>query len=476
MRRTCCVRFYSGLSESQLRSRRRAVGSGSLDGRNSFSNVFLRSVHLVPASSDSSADVARDVFELRSGESRDSVAAVLPFSRVPSDVPEVAVADAMDVSYARLVGWWDENLGHASVPFAVRRLLRSTASCTVFHPTPVASAGTAVAIVEPQIIVAGTAAAAVASAHERTASRLLLNRPEEAEVELLAAYRAIFWGVAQQLQRAREGRGDEENNNNKDLLCLGAVRTLRLAPLLLPLAMRAMSAGASMEDVGVLGDRLPKLTQTAMLKGFQRLWTEDRERLLFAKRTDADANAAAAASPAVTSAAERQRRAQSIGDTLGANELETTPQLRVELVIPPQLMPAFGAAFASEPWDAPTSLLMPSNGRMFDMYAGLAPPESLRAFDGFIGNRAEVVAAIDSGTAVPAATQTLAGDAVVAEEQMTHVQMIAATTAGRRSERVERQRERIDAFAKGLLPSPDEPAYVPLSSGLASDNTSAVVR
>jgi hypothetical protein len=164
-------------------------------------------------------------------------------------------------------------------------------------------------------------------------------RNEEAQVELITAYRNILSEVAEyndprsHRRLCRQIR--DENGGRADT----PVSVLRIP------ALSLYSSGPQFE--GAMG----KLSQQSVIKAFHRLSQEAKETLI------KDAN------------------------------------FKVELYIPGQWYGEFQKAFSSEAWATPESILMP--GRL-NLYPGLAPPEQLLQYEGWVGKRPELLEAVQT--------------------------------------------------------------------------------
>ncbi|EPY17277.1 hypothetical protein STCU_10709 [Strigomonas culicis] len=221
-------------------------------------------------------------------------------------------------------------------------------------------------------------------------------RREEAQVELISAYRNILYEAA-------ELRGGPASAPARHL----APHTTAADVLRIP-ALSLYSSGARFErDLG-------KLNQQALIKGFHRVGNEAKERLIM-------------------------NRAFS-----------------VELYVPLPFFPLFEKAFLEEAWETPSSVLSP--GRV-ELYPGLAPPAGLLDYEGWVGKRPELVAAVQTrGRSLTAgeAPRALDGTPIAQQDVFAHVRLFGA------EEELQQRLAGERASAGGAA----APAYTPLRAGL----------
>lgn len=190
---------------------------------------------------------------------------------------------------------------------------------------------------------------------------------EEAQVEMITAYRNILLECAEVLQHqshenypeAEAGRWESLSQKHcaktqakqKESSMQEKIDILRVPALCVDpeyCEFHNDNERKSDEHVSFFHHEIGKLNHEALLKGFHRLPVEYKESLL------------------------------------------CNPAFVVELFVPLPWFEHFAKAFHSEAWEVPSSTLRPARTAL---YPGLAPPLSLLAMDGWLGKRPELEAA-----------------------------------------------------------------------------------
>lgn len=187
---------------------------------------------------------------------------------------------------------------------------------------------------------------------------------EEAQVEMITAYRNILLECAEILQQQKQEtycdtdgeRGNiipEEYSPTVGTKQKRTCRQSRIDILRVPaLCVKSFCSESpnddgrsTEEDVSFFQHEIGKLNYEALLKGFHRLPPESKEALL------------------------------------------RNPAFAVELFVPLSLIENFSKAFRSEAWEIQSSTLRPARTAL---YPGLDPPPSLLAMKGWVGKRPEL--------------------------------------------------------------------------------------
>ncbi|KAK7195945.1 hypothetical protein NESM_000527600 [Novymonas esmeraldas] len=163
---------------------------------------------------------------------------------------------------------------------------------------------------------------------------------EEAQVEMISAYRNILYEAVELAQTSDAAAGGSLRRSSA---------TRRAAPFVADVvrvpALCHYSCGPRfLHELG-------KLNQQSVIKGFHRLSNEAKEALI------------------------------------------TNSSFTMELYVPPMLLGQFERAFLEEAWETPHSALHPGRTAL---YPGLAPPRTLLQYDGWIGRRQELVDGIET--------------------------------------------------------------------------------
>ncbi|KEG14233.1 hypothetical protein DQ04_00561020 [Trypanosoma grayi] len=109
-------------------------------------------------------------------------------------------------------------------------------------------------------------------------------------------------------------------------------------------------------------------------------------------------------------------------DNAAKEALVLNPRFRVEVYVPPLLLPQFTRAFAEDAWETPESTLSPGRTAL---YPGLPPPRTLLPLDGWVGKRPELVEAIETeGRSLMRGTQhALDGTPVTPREVLSEIRV-----------------------------------------------------
>lgn len=203
---------------------------------------------------------------------------------------------------------------------------------------------------------------------------------------------------------------------------------------------------------------IAKLNQSALIKAFHKLAPEDREELLYRRgfgRAEApDEEASARNATNIDARGQRSFKSQGTADGL-----------TVEVFVDASHYDNFVATFAEEPFTAPEHYLIPSR---MDLYPGLAPPETMRGLEGWIGSRPELIEAIETKGKSLIEKQHYALDG----SPITRMDASALTSSGRMTRLARIAAERETAVASGFALRP----LTPLGSGIEGDAYQPVVR
>lgn len=233
---------------------------------------------------------------------------------------------------------------------------------------------------------------------------------EEAQVEMISAYRNILYEAAELALPVNGADGG------------GSLRrtsaTLHAAPYVadvvrVPALCHYSCGHRFLHELG-------KLNQQSVIKGFHRLSNEAKEALIL-------------------------------------NRCFT-----VEIFVPPMLLEQFEKAFLEEAWEAPTSTLNPGRTAL---YPGLAPPRTLLAYDGWTGKRPELLEAVETQgkSLLSGAKYGLDGKLIEEEEVLAHLRVFGTREEEQRLLEGERH------TAAKQLGAPLQRTYAPLRSGLQAD-------
>ncbi|KPA84293.1 putative mitochondrial hypothetical protein [Leptomonas pyrrhocoris] len=235
---------------------------------------------------------------------------------------------------------------------------------------------------------------------------------EEAQVEMISAYRNILYEAAELATPAESGMNDAGSLRRSSA-------TTRAAPFVadvvrVPALCQYSCGGRFLHELG-------KLNQQSVIKGFHRLSNEAKE------------------------------------------ELITNRCFTVEIYVPPLLLEQFEKAFLEEAWEAPTSTLNPGRTAL---YPGLAPPRTLLQYDGWIGKRAELIEAVETGgrSLLSGVKHALDGTPIEEKEVLPNLRVFGAREEQQRMLEGERR------TAAAALDTPPGPStYAPLRAGLQDD-------
>jgi hypothetical protein len=237
---------------------------------------------------------------------------------------------------------------------------------------------------------------------------------EEAQVEMISAYRNILYEAAEvALSSLDSGSGGSIRGRARQ-----SSATVRAAPYVADVvrvpALCHYSCGRN------LYHELGKLNQQSVIKGFHRLSSEAKEALI-------------------------------------ANRCFT-----VELYVPPMLLEQFERAFLEEAWEVPTSTLNPGRTAL---YPGLAPPRTLLQYNGWTGNRPELIEAVETKgkSLLSGVKYGLDGKPIEQTEVLASLRIFG--TCEEQQQMLEGERR----TAATELGTPLQPTYTPLQSGLQGD-------
>lgn len=247
-------------------------------------------------------------------------------------------------------------------------------------------------------------------------------RREEAQVEMISAYRNILY-EAVEVGRAgsmRGGGGPRETCSSTGP---------HPQPQHQPPRPRATPFVADVVRVPVLcqyssvprfAHELGKLNQQAVIKGFHRLSNEAKEALIVNR------------------------------------------SFTVELYVPPVLLEQFERAFLEEAWEVPLSTLNPGRTAL---YPGLAPPATLLQYDGWIGKRQELIDGIATKgrSLLRGDKYGLDGRLIEQREVLANMRVFGAAAERQRMLEGERQ------TAVAQLGVSASATYAPLQAGLMAD-------
>lgn len=237
---------------------------------------------------------------------------------------------------------------------------------------------------------------------------------EEAQVEMITAYRNILFECAelfQSLTSPTKRAGGGGGASTVDILrvpalCMGQWRRAGGAydenDDEVDDGDEGHPAGLSeeQEEVPMWLHEIGKLNQQALIKGFHRLPQECKEALL------------------------------------------QNPAFTVEVYVPPVWLDHFVKTFLEEAWETPNSTLRPARTAL---YPGLAPPRSLLAMDGWVGKRKELTEAVESKgrSLLRGPHYQLDGKPIVEQEVWTQIRVFG----GREEEKERLEKEKATAMA-----------------------------
>lgn len=241
---------------------------------------------------------------------------------------------------------------------------------------------------------------------------------EEAQVEMISAYRNIFYEAAELCSFTNSStssgslrhllQGDSSSSSSSSSGEGGVADIIRIP------ALSCYSCGPRFSH------EIAKLNQQAVIKGFHRLSNEAKEVLVMNR------------------------------------------SFSVELFVPPLLLEQFETTFLEEPWEVPVSSMNPGRTAL---YPGLAPPSSLLQYDGWVGKRPELFEAVHTKGASLLRGPKLNLDGSVVEEQEVFSQLRLFGAEKEQAARL--QGERHTAAAE--LGSPLHEEVAPLQPGLQVD-------
>ncbi|EPY43074.1 hypothetical protein AGDE_00849 [Angomonas deanei] len=244
---------------------------------------------------------------------------------------------------------------------------------------------------------------------------------EEAQVEMISAYRNILYEAAELGMESSTTPVRRGTTISKDYYTADVLR--------IP-ALCVHSCGTRFyHDLG-------KLNQQALLKGFHRLSNEAKEKLILNR------------------------------------------SFSVELFVPAVLFEQFEPVFLEEAWETPTSVLNP--GR-FALYPGLAPPRSLLELDGWVGKRPELVEAVETKGKSLMSGHRYNLDGTLIQEEEVYATMRIFGTDESKQKRIEGERRTAAAQLGEVAEekdgettdekekNPQTPSYPPLHAGLQND-------
>lgn len=219
----------------------------------------------------------------------------------------------------------------------------------------------------------------------------LIEKPEygreEAQVEMITAYRNILQECAELLQYEKE-EDDPVLDENVDSVierdCCNADQSKESESSLFSSSDRIEDPASRIKRRTVSTKRRIDILRVPALcvsPSHRRLedddWTQDKERTSLFQHEIGKLNYEALLKGF-------HRLAPECKEALLSN-----PNFSVELFVPVPLFNHFVKVFSSEAWEVSSSTLRPART---SLYPGLAPPPSLRAMDGWVGKRPELEA------------------------------------------------------------------------------------